>query len=115
MSVLQDREKAAAKEIRDAEAARQATKKAREAAGKRRKKDAAVKIARGKILGDTIRDAELTKDERLVIGLILSRRKDRPEDWDVIADFLPVEPSKETPEFVPTRPKIDEPDSVEAA
>jgi hypothetical protein len=41
------------------------------------------------LIGETIRDTELTPAERATIGGILARRAARPKDWRVIADWLP--------------------------
>lgn len=49
----------------------------------------ALKTRQATLIGETIRDAELTAAERTMIRGILARRADRPKDWRVIADWLP--------------------------
>ena len=40
------------------------------------------------LIGETIRDTELTPAERAIIGAILGRRAVKPKDWRVIAEWL---------------------------
>ncbi len=40
------------------------------------------------LIGESIRDAELTPAERAAIGGILARRTSKPKDWRVIAEWL---------------------------
>jgi hypothetical protein len=53
-----------------------------------RKLERELSTRRATMLGETIRDAELTRDEKVVIGRILARRKEVPKDWPKISDFL---------------------------
>src|SRR5277367_3348965 len=50
----------------------------------------ALKTRQATLIGETIRDAELTPAERAAIGGILARRAVKPKDWRVVADWLPV-------------------------
>lgn len=42
------------------------------------------------LLGTSLLDGDLTPQEHAVIAGILARRKERPADWDLLADWLPV-------------------------
>jgi hypothetical protein len=49
----------------------------------------ALKTRQATLIGETIRDADLTTAERTMIRGILARRAEKPKDWRVIADWLP--------------------------
>jgi DNA-binding protein H-NS len=48
----------------------------------------ALKTRQAILIGETIRDAELTPAELAAIGGILARRASKPKDWRVIAEWL---------------------------
>jgi len=48
----------------------------------------ALKTRQAILIGETIRDAELTPAELAAIGGILARRAAKPKDWRVIAEWL---------------------------
>jgi hypothetical protein len=48
----------------------------------------ALKTRQATLIGETIRDAELTPAEHAAIGGILARRAAKPKDWRIIADWL---------------------------
>jgi hypothetical protein len=73
--------------------AAQVEKESQEAA-RRRMIDARIKQAekalqtrRAMLIGETIRDAKLTHEEKAVICGIMSRRESKPMDWDKVSDF----------------------------
>jgi hypothetical protein len=97
--------KAAARKIKAAQDAEAEALRERKAGMAERKALARIKIKQRDLLGETIRDADLTPQEHVVIANILSRRKDIPNDWDVLANWLP-----------PARPApVAKPDELEAA
>ncbi len=49
----------------------------------------ALRARQATLIGETIRDAELTPAELAVIRGILGRRALKPKDWRVIAEWLP--------------------------
>lgn len=49
----------------------------------------ALRARQATLIGETIRDIELTPAERSMIGGILARRPSKPKDWRVIAEWLP--------------------------
>lgn len=53
----------------------------------------ALKTRQATLIGETIREAELTPAERATVAGILARRAEKPKDWRVIAGWLP--PSEE--------------------
>jgi len=52
-----------------------------------RQAEKAVATRRAMLIGETIRDEKLTPHERAVICGVISRRKEKPADWDKISDF----------------------------
>jgi hypothetical protein len=48
----------------------------------------ALRARQATLIGETIRDIELTPAERSMIGGILARRAAKPKDWRVIAEWL---------------------------
>jgi hypothetical protein len=112
MGVLEELAKAAARDLKAAQEAKDAAKLARQRSANLRRKEIAVKIARGKILGEAVRDYTRTDEERRLIGVILSRWPidKRPGDWEAINDFLPKAPAPaaddDVIEFAPSRPKV---------
>jgi DNA-binding protein H-NS len=48
----------------------------------------ALKTRQAILIGETIRDTELTPAELAAIGGILARRSAKPKDWRVIAEWL---------------------------
>lgn len=90
-------QKAAARKIKAAEDAKAKHDRERAAALRERKAFERIKIKQRDLLGETIRDADLTPQEHALIADILSRRPGpEPKDWDVLADWMPV--------VKPTRP-----------
>lgn len=89
---LDELEKATRKALAAEVVRRQTEAKERKAKANVRKIKRKQAIRRATILGETIRDATLSPAERAAIASILLRRVDRPEDWAVIAPWLP-EPS----------------------
>jgi hypothetical protein len=77
--------------IDKAEAAKAAATKERAANIAKRKVEKAIATKRERLMGETICNAmklhELSHDEIRVIGRILARRKDIPQDWDLLDDF----------------------------
>jgi hypothetical protein len=47
----------------------------------------ALETRRALLIGETIRDAKLTHEEKAVVCRIISRRESKPADWDKISDF----------------------------
>ena len=47
----------------------------------------ALATRRAMLIGETIRDAKLTHEEKAVICGIMSRRESKPTDWDKVSDF----------------------------
>lgn len=61
------------------------------------------------LLGETIRDATLSEEERSVIARVLSRRSDKVKDWSKISKWTGKQTDASTAEpveFVPTRPQV---------
>jgi hypothetical protein len=52
-----------------------------------RKAERDLALRRAILIGETIRDAKLTHEEKAVICRIISRRESPPADWDKISDF----------------------------
>ena len=85
------------------EQADKAQAEARERQRKRKLAQAveALRARQATLIGETIRDAELTPAELAVIRGILGRRASTPKDWRLVAEWLvPVEePANDQPEF----------------
>jgi hypothetical protein len=72
-----------------------------------RKAEKALSTRRAMLVGETIRDAKLTHEEKAIICRVISRRTDRPSDWDKISDFtIAVVPAAHEP--VSLRPALAE-------
>jgi hypothetical protein len=70
----------------------------------------AIKIKQRDLLGETIRDADLTPQEHVVIAKILARRAaPLPKDWEVLGDWL------HAPAKVKAAPANSEPDELAQA
>ena len=67
--------------------ATQQEEKKRKAEIRRKKLEAQIATRRAFLIGETIRDAKLTHEEKAVICGIMSRRESRPADWDKVSDF----------------------------
>jgi hypothetical protein len=87
-----------------AKALEAANRKAKLAAAQVRAAARASRKKRSDMIGDTILLAHeagtLTPQEMAVIGKILAARKDKPSDWDLLADWLPAA-SHARPAIVP--------------
>ena len=90
------------KEQRDKEQA-----EARERQRKRKLAQAveALHTRQATLIGETIRDAELTPAELAAIGGILARRTSQPKDWRLIAEWLL--PAEEPANDQPTKPVLE--------
>jgi hypothetical protein len=65
----------------------QEAEKRRKTEIKIRKAERDLALRRAILIGETIRDAKLTHEEKAVICRIISRRESPPADWDKISDF----------------------------
>lgn len=65
----------------------QGAAKRRNAQIKRKKLEDDIKTRRAFLIGETIRDAKLTHEEKAVVCGIMSRRALVPDDWDKVSDF----------------------------
>jgi hypothetical protein len=50
-------------------------------------KEKRLRLRRAFLIGETILDADLHHEERAMLCRIISRRADKPKDWDKISDF----------------------------
>jgi hypothetical protein len=75
----------------------------------------ALKTRQAVLLGETIRDADLTEAEQTTVRAILARRTAKPKDWRLIADWLPPEDKATSAEQAHDGRRIPEPDTQEAA
>jgi hypothetical protein len=50
-------------------------------------KDNRLRMRRAFLIGETILDADLHHEERALLCRIISRRADKPKDWEKISDF----------------------------
>ncbi len=75
----------------------------------------ALKTRQATLIGETIRDAELTDAEQTTIRAILARRTAKPKDWRLIADWLPPEDKATPEEQADDGRRIPEPDTQEGA
>jgi hypothetical protein len=66
---------------------RQEAEKLRKTDIKIKQAEKALALRRAILLGETIRDAKLTHEEKAVICGIMSRRESKPADWDKVSDF----------------------------
>lgn len=96
------------RKIDRAEAARDAAKLVRQDAKTERDLKRKIDTRCGFLIGETIRNAELSHDERRVIAGILNRRTDKPNDWGKLSRWtnLPAAEPEELGEFRPSRPKV---------
>jgi hypothetical protein len=81
-------EKAKARALKRAQEREQAEARERAENARIRKLERALLTRQATILGETIRDAKLSDEERSVISRVLLRRSDRPKDWEKIRQFL---------------------------
>jgi hypothetical protein len=88
------------REAKQIERATRENEKQRKAEIKRKKLEAEISTRRAFLIGETIRDAKLTHDEKAVICGIMSRRESKPGDWDKVSDFT-VHIVRETPSLKP--------------
>ena len=75
----------------------------------------ALKTRQATLIGETIRDAELTDAEQATIRAILARRTAKPKDWRLIADWLPPEDKAPSEDNADDRRTVPEPDTQSAA
>jgi hypothetical protein len=88
-SLIEQAKQAADRKIKSAEAAKAQAKRDRAANLRERKALIRIKIKQRDLIGETIRVADLTPQEHVVIAKILARRAaPLPNDWDVLADWL---------------------------
>jgi hypothetical protein len=50
-------------------------------------KEKRLRLRRAFLIGETILDADLHHEERAMLCRIISRRAEKPKDWDKISDF----------------------------
>jgi DNA-binding protein H-NS len=79
---------------------RQEAEKLRKTEIKIRQAERALATRRAMLIGETIRDAKLSHEEKAVICGIMSRRESKPADWDKVSDFT-VHLVRETPSLRP--------------
>jgi hypothetical protein len=66
---------------------RQEAEKLRKTEIKIKQAEKALATRRAMLIGETIRDAKLTHEEKAIICRVISRRESPPADWDKISEF----------------------------
>ena len=93
VDILDRLEKEKRRELARKQKAEQAAVQERQAAAKRRKLEGALAMRQAVLMGEAVRDATLSPDERKALGAVLARHPDKAKDWDKVLAAWVVAPA----------------------